>query len=42
MIIELGIKAELGKAFTTIPTTFLLKSVNNPPVQDCIEEFKLS
>jgi len=39
---ELGIKAKLGKAFTTIPTTFWLKSANDPPVQDCIEEYRLS
>lgn len=42
MIMELGIKAKLGAAFTTIPTTFRLKSVNAPPVQDCIQEYGLN
>jgi hypothetical protein len=37
---ELGIKAKLGKAFTTIPTTFRLKSVNGPPVLDCVKEHR--
>lgn len=31
--------AKLGKAFTAIPTTFRFKFVNDPPVQDCIEDY---